>query len=392
MARNTGRTFFNAPGPTNIPYQILRAMDRPSVDFMGEEFLQVQRDCLVGLKKVFKTEKTVIAVAASGHASWEAAMTNTLSPGDTVLVPESGYFSQKWSAMCEAFNLKVQAIPSEWSDPIDPAKVEAALKADVNGEIKAVAIVHNETSTGTCTDLAGIRGAMDAAGHDALLLVDTISSLGSMDFRFDEWGIDVAVGGSQKGLMLPVGLGFNAISDKAMEAAKTAKLPRKYFDFHELAPENGQMKFPGTAPFHMFFGLHEALGLIEQEGLEEVFKRHEKLASATRAAVEVWGSGNGPTLFCSDAARRSNSITSLAMPDGFDANELREACADNSNTVLGGGLGKLDGRVFRIGHLGDMNEPMMIGALSAVEINMARLGIPHGKGGVSAAIDYLASA
>ena len=392
MSYRPGREFLNVPGPTNIPDRVLGAMHRPAMDFLSPEFIAINEACLAGLKRVFKTETAVItAYAATGHGSWEAAITNTCSPGDLLLLPETGNFSESWRRMIENTGLRTQSIPSEWNVGIDPARVAECLKRDSGHEIKAVCVVHNETSTGILNDLAAIRAAIDEAGHPALLMVDTISSLASMDFRMDEWRVDVVVSGSQKGLMLPVGLGISAASPKAMQAAETATLPRRYFDWRELSPVEGRIRFAGTAPLHMFYALHEGLAMLEEEGLDAVFARHARLGEATRRAVEAWSAGNGISLFALNPKERSNSITAMAMPEGINSEDFREQVLAESKVALGGGLGKLNGRVIRIGHLGDLNEPMLLGALATIELHLQRQGVPHGKGGVAAAVAYLAA-
>ena len=391
MTYRPGREFLNVPGPTNIPDRVLGAMHRPALDFLSPEFISINEACLNGLRRILKTtEAEIIAYASTGHGSWEAAIANTCSPGDLLLLPETGNFSESWRRMIKNTSLRTESIPSEWNTSIVPSRIAKRLRADTNHEIKAVCVVHNETSTGIINDLAGIRAAMNEAGHPALLMVDTISSLASMDFRFDEWGVDVAVAGSQKGLMLPVGLGINAVSDKGMKATETATLPRRYFDWRELAAQEGQMRFAGTAPLHMFYALQEGLAMLEEEGLDAVFARHARLGEATRRAVEAWSDSNGLSLFAVNPADRSNSVTAVLMPDGINAEAFRERVLAESKVALGGGLGKLNGKVIRIGHLGDLNEPMLLGALATVELHLQRQGVPHGKGGVAAAVAYLA--
>lgn len=393
MSRIAGRQFLNIPGPTNIPDRILQAMHRPALDFMTPEFWEVQVECRDNLKKVLKTDGEVMAYASSGHGSWEAAMSNTCSPGDLVLMCETGRFSESWGQMCEAFGIRVETLANDWDRAVDPNRVEERLRRDTAGEIRAVCLVHNETSTGMVHDVAGVSAAIRAAGHPALLLVDTISSLASMDFRMDEWGVDVAVGGSQKGLMLPVGLGISAVSERAFEATKTATLPRKYYDWNEIKTgDHGRMRFAGTAPSHLFFAMREGLRMLLEEGLDAVFARHARLAEATREAVRAWGRGNGPTLFGRDDDALSNSVTAVRMPDGFDANAFRGKVLSETNVALGGGLSRLNGQVFRIGHLGDLNEPMILGCLATIEMQLQRQGIPHGGGGVDAAVRSLAAA
>ena len=385
-----GRLFFANPGPTNIPDSVLRALDHPAVDFMDSEFLEVYDAAVAGLKRVICTTQNVFLYAASGHGAWEATMVNLLSPGDRILMLEGGYFSESWSVMAGKLGLEVQTLPADWRRGADPAAVTAALAADTGHAIKAVCAVHNETSTGVTLPMPAIRAAMDAAGHPALLLSDTISSLGSLEFRMDEWGIDAMVGGSQKGLMLHTGMSFTGVSAKAMAAHAQAKLPRHYFDWSVMLTRRHQ-SFVGTVPTSMFYGLTESLRMIEEEGLEAVWARHARLAEGVRRAVRVWAGNAGPQLFCTDPARQSNSVTAILMPDGHDAEAVRATAIDRFNVSLGAGLGKLGGKVFRIGHLGDLNEPMVLGTLAAVEMSLRINGIPHGAGGVDAAMDYLAA-
>jgi len=391
MTRKTGRQFFANPGPTNIPDSILRAMDRATIDFNDPEFMEVFDAGVAGLKRVLRTGSEIFLYTASGHGAWEATLVNLLSPGDTVLVLESGWFSEGWAEMAAKFGLKTQTVPADWRRGVDPNAVAAALRADTGGAIKAVLAVHNETATGMAMPLADIRGAIDAAGHGALLLVDTISSLGSLEFRMDDWGIDGVVGGSQKGLMLPTGFSFTAVSAKAMAAHAGAQLARHYFDW-SVMKNRPQRSFVGTVPVSLFYGLRESLRLIELEGLDQVVARHHCLAEATRRAVRSWSGNNGPQLFCLDPARVSDSVTAVLMPDGFNADAVRRTALDRYNVSLGGGLGKLGGQVFRIGHLGDLNEPMVLGTLSVVEMSLRLNGVPHGKGGVDAAMEWLAAA
>lgn len=387
--RKTGRQFFANPGPTNIPDSILRAMDRPTIDFMDPEFVAVFQDSVLGLKRVLRTEGEVFLYTATGHGSWEATLMNLLSPGDTVLLLESGWFSEGWAEMAVKLGLKTQTVVADWRLGVDPAAVTAALRADKTGAIKAVLAVHNETSTGMALPLPDIRAAIDAAGHEALFLVDTISSLGSLEFRMDEWGIDGVVGGSQKGLMLPTGFSFTAASAKAMQAHAVAKMPRHYFDWTVMMTRSFR-SFVGTVPTSLFYGLKESLRLIELEGLDAVIQRHHRLAEATRRAVRTWSANNGPQFFCLNPARFSDSVTTILMPEGHNADQVRKTALDRFNVSMGGGLGKLGGQVFRIGHIGDLNEPMVLGTLGAVEMSLRINGVPHGRGGVDAAMDWLA--
>ena len=388
QAKPRGRQFFANPGPTNIPDSILRAMDRASIDFNDPDFVAVHDVAHQGIKRVLRTSQHLFMYAASGHGAWEATLTNVLSPGDEILILESGYFSDEWGVMAAKLGLKPRTVHADWRRGVDIAEVAAALKRDTAHAIRAVCVVHNETATGLTLPLPPIRDAIDAAGHPALFLVDTISSLGSLEFRMDDWRIDGVVGGSQKGLMLPTGVSFSAASDKALAAHATARLPRHYFDW-SVMQKRRHTSFVGTVPVSFFYGFQEAVRLIEEEGLDNVIARHHRLGEATRRAVRAWSGNNGPQLFCVDPARTSDSVTAVLMPDGHSADALRTTARQRFNVSLGGGLGQLNGKVFRIGHLGDLNEPMLLGALSAVEMSLRLNGVPHGPGGVAAALDYL---
>ena len=391
MTRKTGRQFFANPGPTNIPDSVLRAMDRATIDFNDPEFAPVFNQGVAGLKRVLRTEGEVFLYTASGHGSWEATLQNLLSKGDTVLVLETGWFSEGWAEMATKLGIHPRVVHADWRRGVDMAAVASALKLDSDHTIKAVLAVHNETATGLVLPLAELRAALDAAGHPALLLVDTISSLGSLDFRMDEWGVDAVVGGSQKGLMLPTGFSFTAVSAKGMQAHEAANLPRHYFDW-SMMMKRPQRSFVGTIPTSLFYGLQESLRLIELEGLDQVVARHHRLAEAARLAVRAWSGNNGPQLYGLDPARLSDSVTAVMMPEGHNANAMRKVALDRFNVSLGGGLGKLDGQVFRIGHLGDLNEPMLLGTLGAIEMSLRLTDVPHGRGGVEAAMDWLAAA
>lgn len=384
-----GRLFFANPGPTNIPDSILRAVSQPTVDFMSAPFLALYDGCMAGLKRVLKTDQHIFFYTASGHGAWEAALVNVLSPGDTLLIIETGYFSEGWAEMATALGIKIQVVAADWRRGVDFAAVVAALTADTGHVIKAVGVVHNETATGVALPILPVRAALDAAGHPALLMADTISSLGSFDFRMDEWGVDIVVGGSQKGLMLPTGMSFTGVSNKALEVHKTSTMPKHYMNWTAMMGRRHK-SFIGTVPITFFYGLAESLRLIEEEGLNEVFARHHRLAEATRRAVRAWSGNNGPQLFCLDPQRYSDSVTAIMMPEGFNAEDVRRVCIERFNVSLGGGLGPLGGKVFRIGHLGDLNEPMILGTLAAVEMALQVCGIPHAKGGVDAAMAYLA--
>jgi alanine-glyoxylate transaminase/serine-glyoxylate transaminase/serine-pyruvate transaminase len=385
-----GRLFFANPGPTNIPDSILRAIDRPSQDFMDEGFIALFENCVGRLKRVLGTEGNIFMYAASGHGAWEASLVNLFSPGDTLLMLESGYFSESWTEMARKFGLEVVTVPADWRRGAQADAVKAALAADTGHRFKAVCTVHNETSTGVTLPVTEIRAALDETRHPALLLSDTISSLASLPYAMDAWGIDLTVGGSQKGLMLPTGMSFTAVSEKAMAAHRVAKMPRHYLDWSVMLTRRHR-SFVGTIPTQMFHGLAEALRLLEEEGMEGVYARHHRLAGAVRAAVRAWSGNAGPQLFCTDPARCSDSVTAILMPEGHDAEAVRRAAMGRYNVSLGGGLGKLGGRVFRIGHLGDLNEPMILGTLAAVEMSLADAGVPHGKGGVTAAMDAFAA-
>ena len=386
-----GRQFFANPGPTNIPDSILHAVAHVTIDFNDPAFLTVYDACVAGLKRVLKTEQEVFLYTGSGHGAWEASMVNVFSPGDTLLVIETGYFSENWAKMAKDLQLQVRTVAADWRRGLDFAALRAALAADTAHEIKAVCAVHNETATGMMLPLIEVRPALDAVGHPALLLTDTISSLGSLDFRMDEWGIDVAVGGSQKGLMLPTGMSFTGVSAKAMAAHATSRLPKSYFNWTNMLARRHK-SFVGTVPTSLFYGLQESLRLLEEEGLSQVFARHSRLAEAVRRCVRHWSGNNGPQLFCLSPDRYSDSVTAVLMPEGHDAEAVRRIALQTFNVSLGGGLGPLGGKVFRIGHLGDLNEPMILGTLSTVEMALRLAGVPHTPGGVDAAIAYLAEA
>jgi alanine-glyoxylate transaminase/serine-glyoxylate transaminase/serine-pyruvate transaminase len=384
-----GRQFFANPGPTNIPDSVLLATAHQTMDFNDPAFLEVYDACLEGLRRVLRTRQHVFLYTGSGHAAWEASLVNLLSPGDAVLILESGYFSESWARMAKDLGLEVRTVPADWRMGVDIAAVRAALAEDAARAIKAVCVVHNETATGMMIPIQEVRAALDAAGHPALLLGDTISSLGSLDFRMDEWGVDAAVGGSQKGLMLPTGMSFTGASEKAMAAHAASRLPKHYFNWTNMLARRHR-SFVGTVPTSFFYGLQESLRLIEEEGLENVLARHARLAEAVRRCVKRWSGNNGPQLFCLNPARYSDSVTAVTMPEGHDADALRAVALGRFNLSLGGGLGPLGGRVFRIGHLGDLNEPMVLGTLSTVELAMRVAGVPHAPGGVDGAIAHLA--
>ena len=386
-----GRQFFANPGPTNIPDSILQAVAHVTIDFNDPAFLAVYDHCVAGLKRVLQTEQEVFLYTGSGHAAWEAALVNLFSPGDVLLVPETGYFSESWAKMAQDLGLEARTIAADWRRGLDFAALRAALAADTGHTIKAVCAVHNETATGMVLPLIELRAALDSVGHPALLLSDTISSLGSMDFRMDAWGIDVAVGGSQKGLMLPTGMSFTGVSAKAMAAHAGSRLPKSYLNWTNMLARRHR-SFVGTVPTSLFYGLREALRLLEEEGLDEVFARHARLGEAVRRCVRHWSGNDGPSLFCLTPERYSNSVTAVMMPEGHDAEAVRRIALQKFNVSLGGGLGRLGGKVFRIGHLGDLNEPMILGTLASVEMALRLAGVPHAPGGVNAAVEYLAEA
>jgi alanine-glyoxylate transaminase / serine-glyoxylate transaminase / serine-pyruvate transaminase len=387
-----GRQFLAIPGPTNIPERILAAMHRPAVDFKSRAFRPVEAEVFAGLKRVFQTRQTVYAYPSAGRGAWEAAMVNTLSPGDKVLIGETGAFSVFWCEIARQLGLEVEELAGDWRHGVDPDAIEARLADDRSREIKAVCLVHNETSTGVASRAAEVGQAIRNAGHPALYMVDTISSLACMDFRMDEWGVDLAVSGSQKGLMLPSGMSFLGVSEKAEKARQPARMARSYWDLGGLREADGSLRFPSTSPVHLVYGLQEALKMIFEEGLEQVFARHRRLAGAARAAVSAWGRDGGPQVFSLDAREHSNSITTVLLPDGCDAEEVRRQAEGRFQVALGAGLLRLNGRAFRFAHMGDLNEPMLLGALGGVELAMRSAGVPFADGGVQAAMDSLAEA
>ena len=380
-----GKHFLQIPGPTNVPDRVLRAMDYPTIDHRGPEFAEIAKRVLDRIKLIFKTSEPVIIYPGSGTGAWEAAIVNTLNEGDKVLMFETGEFSTKWWDIAEKLKIKSDFVEGDWRTGADPEVVEKKLKADTNKEIKAVFVVHNETSTGVASRIGDIRKAMDNANHPALLMVDTISSLASIDYRHEEWKVDVTVGGSQKGLLLPPGLSFNAISSKALDAYKNSKLAKSYWDWEPMLKNNVNGFFPYTPATNLFYGLDEAINMLLEEGLENVFARHQRHAEATRLAVKAWGL----EILCKNPDEYSNSLTAVLMPEGHDSDALRKVILDNFNMSLGMGLNKIKGKVFRIGHLGDFNDLMLAGTLSGVEMGLAKSGVPFKKGGVMAALDYL---
>jgi alanine-glyoxylate transaminase/serine-glyoxylate transaminase/serine-pyruvate transaminase len=391
MAQNStrpvGRHFLQIPGPSPLPDRVMRAIDNPIIDHRGPEFAKLAKRCFDGIKTIFKTTNPVIIYTATGTGAWEAALVNTLSPGDRVLMAETGQFSSLWKKMAENLGLKPEFIPTDWRTGADPSAVEAYLRKDTNKEIKAVCVLHNETSTGCLTSIKDIRKAIDAAGHPALLMVDTISSLASAYYRHDEWGVDVSVGGAQKGLMLPPGMSFNAVSDKALAANKTAKLPKSFFSWQEMINMGKQGFFPYTPATQMLYGLAVGIDMLHEEGLDNVFARHDRLGEATRRAARAWGLD----ILCKDPKFHSPTITAVLLPEGHNADQFRSLALEHFNISYGASFGPYAGKYFRIGHLGDINEGTLIGALGITEMALGVAGIPHKKGGVQAAMDYLVS-
>ena len=380
-----GRHFLQIPGPTNVPDRVLRAMDRAVVDHRGPEFGEISKRVLEKLKTVFKTSQPVIMFPGSGTGAWEAAIVNTLNVGDKVLFFETGEFSIRWKEQAEKLKLDVDMVPGDWRYGVDPNVVAQKLSEDKDKKIKAVFVLHNETSAGIANDIAGIRKAIDSVNHPALFMVDTISSLGSMDYRHDEWKVDVTVGGSQKGLLLPPGLSFNAVSAKALEAYKNAKMAKHYWDWKAMIDANKTGYYPYTPATTLIYGLEEALDMLAEEGLDNVFARHARLAEATRLTVQAWGL----EILCKNPKEYSNTLTTVLLPEGHDADNLRKIILDEYDMSLGASFNKVKGKVFRIGHLGDLNELMLMGVLAGVEMGLKKAKIPYKAGGIMAAIDYL---
>ena len=382
----SGRHFLQIPGPTNVPDRILRAIAQPTIDHRGPTFATLGREAIAGLQRIFQTTGAVVMYPASGTGAWEAAFVNTLSPGDTVLMVETGHFAVLWRDMAAKLGLQIDFIRGDWRHGVDAATIAEKLAADRGHAIKAVAVVHNETSTGVTSNIPAVRRAIDEAKHPALLLVDAVSSLGSIDYRHDEWRVDVTVSSSQKGMMLPPGMGFNAISAAALAASKSVRMPRAYWDWQPMIRDNAAGFFPTTPAINLLYGLCEAVRMIEEEGLANVFARHARFAEATRRAVTAWGL----ELLCARPEEYSNALTAVVMPDGHDADAFRKTVLDRFDMSLGAGLGKLKGNVFRIGHLGDFNDLMLAGTLGGVEMGLAAAGVPFKRGGITAALDYLA--
>lgn len=386
MSYKSGRHFLQIPGPSPVPDRILRAMDNPVIDHRGPEFAELGQAVLAGIKRIFKTESPVVIYPASGTGAWEAALVNTLSPGDRVLMCETGQFATLWHELASKLGLEVEFIPGDWRHGADPQAIAERLRRDDGHQIQAVCVVHNETSTGVTSRIGDIRRAIDDTGHPALFMVDTISGLASADYRHDEWGVDVTISGSQKGLMLPPGISFNALSDKALARAKQARLPRSYWDWGAMLASNATGYFPYTPATNLLYGLKEAIHMLEVEGLDHVFARHLRHAEATRRAVQAWGL----EVLCLNPAEHSPVLTTVLLPEGHDADRLRRLILERFDMSLGAGLGKLKGRVFRIGHLGAINDLTLLGTLAGVEMGLACAGVPHRPGGVQEAMRFLA--
>ncbi|RZO31683.1 MAG: aminotransferase class V-fold PLP-dependent enzyme [SAR116 cluster bacterium] len=383
---SAGRHFLQIPGPTNVPDRVLRAMDHPTIDHRGPAFTDLGKRCLDGMKTIFKTDTHVVIYPASGTGAWEAALVNLLCEGDTVLMVETGHFASLWQKMATSLGLKTEFLETDWRRGVDPQAVEDRLRDDSAGEIRAVCVVHNETSTGSRSRIGEVRKAMDAAGHTALLMVDTISSLASIDYRHDEWGVDVTVSGSQKGLMLPPGLSFNALSERAIAVSRNGGMNRSYWDWHDQIAANASGAFPFTPATNLLYGLAEAIDMLHEEGLDNVFARHDRHAEATRRAVQAWGL----EVLCQEPQDYSSSLTAVLLPEGHDADALRATILQHFDMSLGNGLSRLAGKVFRIGHLGDFNDLMLMGTLSGVEMGLKLADIPHQSGGAATAMQYLA--
>jgi alanine-glyoxylate transaminase/serine-glyoxylate transaminase/serine-pyruvate transaminase len=381
----TGRHFLQIPGPTNTPDRVLRALAGPTIDHRGPQFAELGLEVLDGLKPVFGTTQPVVIYPASGTGAWEAALVNTLSPGDRVVCFETGHFATLWQEMARKLGLAVDFVPGDWRHGVDPQVVADRLRADTGHTIKAVLVVHNETSTGVTSRVAEVRAAIDSTAHPALLLVDTISSLGSIEYQHDAWGVDVTVAGSQKGLMLPPGLSFNAVSPKALEASRTARLPKSFWDWRPILEANKRGFFPYTPATNLLYGLREALRMLDEEGLVNVYARHQRHAEATRLAVRGWGL----EVLCADEREHSASLTAVVVPEGHDADKIRSLILDRYNMSLGAGLGKLAGRIFRIGHLGDFNDLMLAGTLAGVQLGLVAAGVPIDPTGINAALERL---
>jgi len=383
-----GRNFLLSPGPTNIPERVLAAMQRQAVELGAPAFVELSRSCLDDLKKVFRTEGEVFVYAANGHGAWEAALANTLAPGDHILVPETGMFSVAWSDMAAALNITIEHIPGDWRHGVDAAQVEDRLRADRTHKIKAILVIHTDTATGITSDVEAVRKSLDQAQHPALLMVDAVASLAATDFRMDDWGVDVAIGASQKALMSPPGLGFTAASSKALETAASGGAPRYYWDWHKRLSGPAYMWFCGTAPEHLLFALRESIDMIFEEGLEAGFARHQALADCVRSAIYTWSAAGALELNALREEEKSNSVSTIRVAQGYDADALIEICRDRFNVSVGSGLGKLAGAAFRIGHMGDINAPLLLGGLASVESALKICNIPF-TSGMDAAITHL---
>ncbi len=382
---SSGHHFLQIPGPTNVPDRVLRAMDHPTIDHRGPAFAELGKRCLDGMKTIFKTNTHVIIYPASGTGAWEAALVNLLSEGDTVLMVETGHFASLWQKMATKLGIKTEFLKTDWRRGVDPQAVEDRLREDKTGTIRAVCVVHNETSTGSRSRIGNVRKAMDAADHAALLMVDTISSLASIDYQHDAWGVDVTISGSQKGLMLPPGLSFNALSERAVTESKTGGIKRSYWDWQDQIAANASGAFPFTPATNLLYGLAEAIDMLHEEGLDNVFARHDRHAEATRRAVQAWGL----EVLCQEPKDYSSSLTAVLLPNGYDADVLRTTILQHFDMSLGNGLSRLAGKVFRIGHLGDFNDLMLMGTLSGVEMGLSLAGIPHQPGGCATAMNFL---
>ena len=380
-----GKHFLQLPGPSNVPDRILRAMDYTTIDHRGPEFSDLANDCLEGIKTIFKTKSNVIIYPSSGTGAWEAALVNTIRENELVLMVETGHFASLWNKMALRLGIRTEFLETDWRRGVVPEKLLDRLQKDTKNEIKAVCVVHNETSTGCASRIEEVRKALSSANHEALLMVDTISGLASMEYKHDEWGVDITVSGSQKGLMLPPGLSFNAISDKALRISKTSGMRRSYWDWEEQIEANKSGSFPYTPATNLLYGLKEAINMLHEEGLDNVFKRHEKHALATRAAVQAWGFEN----VCKEEKDFSNVLTAVMLPENHNADNLRKIILENFNMSLGAGLSKLAGKVFRIGHLGDFNDLMLMGTLNGLEMGFEMAGIPYQKGGIAKANEIL---
>ena len=380
-----GKHFLQLPGPSNVPDRILRAMDYPTIDHRGPEFSILANDCLEGIKTIFKTKSNVIIYPASGTGAWEAALVNTLNENDLALMVETGHFASLWNKMAQKLGIKTEFLKTDWQRGAIPENIYERLKKDPEKQIKAVCVVHNETSTGSTSRIKEVRDAINSANHDALLMVDTISGLGSLEYKHDEWGIDVTVSGSQKGLMLPPGLSFNAISEKAIKISRTSGMRRSYWDWEEQIEANRSGSFPYTPATNLLYGLKEAIKMLHEEGLDKVFKRHDRHAKATRLAVQAWGL----EVLCKEERDYSSVLTAVVLPETHNADNLRKIILENFNMSLGNGLSKLSGKVFRIGHLGDFNDLMLMGTLTGIEMGLDLAGIPHQKGGAARASEAL---